>query len=66
MHNEDKSIYIVFNGEIFNYLELREELINKGHTFYTKSDTEVIIHAYEEYGYKCLDPEWPVCLCHLE
>lgn len=55
MHNEDKSIYIVFNGEIFNYLELREELINKGHTFYTKSDTEVIIHAYEEYGYRCLD-----------
>lgn len=55
MHNEDKSIYIVFNGEIFNYIELREELIKKGHTFYTKSDTEVIIHAYEEYGYRCLD-----------
>ena len=55
MHNEDKSIYIVFNGEIFNYIELREELIKKGHTFYTKSDTEVIIHAYEEYGYRCVD-----------
>ena len=55
MHNEDKSIWIIFNGEIFNYLELREELINKGHTFYTKSDTEVIIHAYEEYGSRCVD-----------
>lgn len=55
MHNEDKSIYIVFNGEIFNYLELRQELLSKGHIFYTKSDTEVIIHAYEEYGHKCLD-----------
>ncbi len=55
MHNEDKNIWIVFNGEIFNYLELRDELIKKGHTFYTKSDTEVIIHAYEEYGSRCVD-----------
>ncbi|MDM8536736.1 asparagine synthase (glutamine-hydrolyzing) [Desulfobacterales bacterium HSG17] len=50
IHNEDKSIWIVFNGEIFNYPELREELLSKGHQFYTKSDTEVIVHLYEEYG----------------
>ncbi|MFA6216049.1 MAG: asparagine synthase (glutamine-hydrolyzing) [Candidatus Omnitrophota bacterium] len=50
MHNEDKSIWIVFNGEIFNYLEIREELVKKGHQFYTKSDTEVLIHLYEEKG----------------
>ena len=50
IHNEDKSVYVVFNGEIFNYLELRKSLIKKGHKFYTDSDTEVIVHAYEEYG----------------
>jgi asparagine synthase (glutamine-hydrolysing) len=50
IHNEAENIWIVFNGEIFNYPELREELIKKGHRFYTKSDTEVIIHLYEEYG----------------
>jgi asparagine synthase (glutamine-hydrolysing) len=50
IHNEDKSLWIIFNGEIFNYIELGEELVKKGHKFYTKSDTEVIIHAYEEYG----------------
>ncbi len=50
IHNEDKSLWIVFNGEIFNYIELGDELAKRGHKFYTKSDTEVIIHAYEEYG----------------
>jgi asparagine synthase (glutamine-hydrolysing) len=50
IHNEAENIWIVFNGEIFNYPELREELIKKGHRFYTQSDTEVIIHLYEEYG----------------
>lgn len=55
IHNEDETIWVVFNGEIFNYLELREELISKGHNFYTKSDTEVIIHLYEEYGRGCTD-----------
>jgi asparagine synthase (glutamine-hydrolysing) len=50
IHNEDKSIWIVYNGEVFNYPELREELIGKGHRFSTHTDTEVLVHAYEEYG----------------
>jgi asparagine synthase (glutamine-hydrolysing) len=50
VHNEDESVWTVFNGEIFNYLELRQELEAKGHTFYTRSDTEVIVHAYEQWG----------------
>jgi len=49
MHSARGDISIVFNGEIFNYIELREELIKKGHTFLTHSDTEVIIHLYQEY-----------------
>src|SRR4051812_1246542 len=50
IENEDGSLHIVFNGEIFNYLELREELLALGHRFRTKSDTEVIVHAFEEWG----------------
>ena len=52
--NEDRSVWITFNGEIFNYIELRDFLIKKGHRFSTKSDTEVIIHLYEDYGTDCL------------
>jgi asparagine synthase (glutamine-hydrolysing) len=52
--NEDKSIWIVFNGEIYNYKELKKELLNKGHFFSTRSDTETIVHAYEEYGNDCV------------
>jgi len=55
IHNEDKSIWIVFNGEIFNYPEIRESLVKLGHKFYTTSDTEVILHLYEEKKEKCLD-----------
>ena len=51
--NEDGSIWIVFNGEIYNHMELRDELVKKGHTFQTKCDTEAIVHAYEEYGEDC-------------
>lgn len=54
MPNEDLSLWIVFNGEIFNYIELRKELEIKGHRFRTHSDTEVIVHLYEEYGENCL------------
>ncbi len=50
MFNEDKKIVITFNGEIYNHQELRQELIEKGHIFANNADTEVLIHAYEEYG----------------
>ncbi len=55
IHNEDKTLWVIFNGEIFNYLELRKELEERGHRFYTNSDTEVIVHLYEEKKEKCLD-----------
>ena len=50
IHNEDRSVWVVFNGEIFNYVELREELAARGHRFYTKTDTETIVHLYEDHG----------------
>jgi asparagine synthase (glutamine-hydrolysing) len=53
--NEDENLWIVFNGEIFNYLELRPELEARGHRFATASDTEVLLHAYEEFGPQCLE-----------
>jgi len=53
IHNQDRTAWIVFNGEIYNYRELRVELEKLGHTFYTNSDTEAIIHAYDQYGADC-------------
>src|SRR5262249_12494932 len=50
IHNEDRTVWVVLNGEIYNYPELRARLESKGHAFYTNSDTEAIVHAYEEYG----------------
>ena len=55
IHNEDKHLWIVYNGEVFNYPELKDALSLKGHRFYTTSDTEVILHLYEEEGPACLD-----------
>jgi asparagine synthase (glutamine-hydrolysing) len=53
IHNEDRSCWIVFNGEIYNYKELRERLEKLGHQFYTESDTETVVHAYARYGSDC-------------
>ena len=55
LSNENESVWIVFNGEIYNYQELRALLVNKGHTFKTHTDTEVIVHLYEEFGPECLE-----------
>ena len=55
IYNEDKTKVIVFNGEIYNYQEIREDLINKGHQFTTKTDTEVLLHGYEEYKEELLN-----------
>ena len=55
MSNENTTIWIVYNGEIYNYLELGEELKRQGHTFKSKTDTEVILHSYEEWGSECLN-----------
>ena len=63
--NERGTLWIAFNGEIFNYVELRDELVLRGHTFNTRSDTEVIVHAYEEWGadaFRRLNGQWAVGL----
>jgi asparagine synthase (glutamine-hydrolysing) len=54
LSNEDGSIWIVFNGEIYNHGELRKDLISRGHRYRTQSDTETIVHLYEEYGKNCV------------
>ena len=55
MPNEDKLVWVTYNGEIYNHLELRRELISRGHQYRTDSDTETIVHAYEEWGPDCVD-----------
>ena len=55
IHNEDKTLWIVFNGEVYNYVELRRSLVESGHKFYTLSDTEVILHLYEDEKENCLN-----------
>lgn len=65
MGNEDSSIWIVYNGEIYNYLEIRKELEPSGHRFKSKTDTEVVLHAYEEWGMECLkrfNGMWAFCI----
>ncbi|HNC27085.1 MAG TPA: amidotransferase 1, exosortase A system-associated [Accumulibacter sp.] len=54
LYNEDKSVCVVFNGEIYNYQELIPELLSLGHVFHTRSDTEVIVHAWESWGEACV------------
>jgi asparagine synthase (glutamine-hydrolysing) len=54
IHNEDQSVWVVYNGEIYNFPELRRELEGRGHKFYTRSDTEIIVHLYEEMGSDCV------------
>ncbi len=69
LSNEDNSIWITFNGEIFNYVELASELRNHGHIFKTKSDTEVIVHAYEQWGTSCFEHfngQWALALWDIK
>src|SRR5262249_19760385 len=54
IHNEDRTVWVVFNGEIYNFPELRLQLEARGHRFYTNADTEVIVHLYEERGTDCV------------
>lgn len=54
IHNEDRTLWIIYNGEVFNYVELKKDLEKKGHQFYTTTDTEVILHLFEEKGPDCL------------
>ncbi|MBI4475065.1 MAG: asparagine synthetase B, partial [Acidobacteria bacterium] len=54
VHNEDRSVWAILNGEIYNFRSLREDLQKQGHHFHTNSDTEVLVHAYEQHGTECV------------
>jgi len=56
IHNEDNTIWTVFNGEIYNFQNLRKDLEGRGHRFYTQGDTELLVHFYEESGYDLCAP----------
>lgn len=65
MFNEDETVWITYNGEVYNFQELRSDLLEKGHVFKSNTDTEVIIHAYEEYGLDCVNlfnGMWAFCI----
>lgn len=65
MSNENDTIWITYNGEIYNFCELKKHLLEKGHVFKSKTDTEMIIHAYEEYGFDCVNKfngMWSFCI----
>lgn len=65
MSNEDDTVWIVYNGEVYNFQELRERLIAAGHRFKSDTDTEVILHGYEEYGFECekhFNGMWAFCI----
>ena len=69
LSNERGTLWVTFNGEIFNYVELRDELLQRGHRFRTKSDTEVIVHAYEEWGteaFRRFNGQWAIGLWDTE
>ena len=69
MTNEDESLWLTFNGEIYNYIEIRNELLSKGHIFKTKSDTETIIHSWEEWGAACFQKfngQWAIAIWDCE